>query len=61
MSTPWPTYKEIQLSRKLNKSLQKDTCTYVTINGGNCFTLAARSAEAKISLLKTSPLSYQGL
>ena len=60
MSTPWPTYKEIQLNKKLNKHVQKKVhIRYDTINGGNCFTLAARSVEAKISLLKTSPLSFR--
>ena len=50
MSTPWPTHKDIQLSRQLNKHVQKKVhIRYDTINGGNCFTLAARSVEAKIS------------
>ena len=59
MSTPWPTHKDIELSRQLNKHVQKKVhIRYDTMNGGNCFTLAARSVEAKISLLKTSPLSF---
>ena len=85
MSTSWPTHKDIKLNRHLINTYKKvhkrydtiqydamryDTIRYDTIKGGNCFTLAARSEEAKflqfltrsrVPLLKTSPLSYQGL
>ena len=54
MSTPWPTYKTIQLNRQLNKHLRYKYDT-ILIDAGICFTLAVRSAtEAKIAAVPDS-------
>ena len=49
MSTPWPTHKDIQLNRQLNKYVQKGTHTIRYYEWWNLFHIGCQVSGGEIS------------